>query len=50
MSAEQIQAFIQYYQRLTEHALHTLPPNCQQVFELNAKREIEPGKNKDPHA
>jgi D-glycerate 3-kinase len=40
MNAQQIHQFIQYYQRLTEHALLELPASCDQVFALNAQREI----------
>ena len=40
MSSEQIKAFIQHYQRLTEHALTTLPKRCDHVYELDSKRNI----------
>lgn len=40
MSAPQVMAFIQYYQRLTEHGLKTLPANCDRVFHLDAARQI----------
>ncbi len=40
MSDAQILNFIQYYQRLTEHALNTLPPRCNKVFELGRDRAI----------
>lgn len=40
MSAAQISRFIQYYQRLTEHGLLTLPAKCHEVFELSATRNI----------
>lgn len=41
MSEQQILQFIQYYQRLTEHGLATLPANCDVVFELDNDRKIE---------
>jgi len=41
MSEQQVLAFIQYYQRLTEHALVTLPASCDVVFHLNNNRKIE---------
>jgi D-glycerate 3-kinase len=44
MNAEQIERFIQYYQRLTEHALVSLPENCDLVFTLDPHRMIEPIK------
>jgi D-glycerate 3-kinase len=40
MNEQQIERFIQYYQRLTEHGLNTLPQKCDHVFELNAQRVI----------
>ena len=40
MSDEQIARFIQHYQRLTEHALSTLPEQCDKVFELDGERKI----------
>ncbi len=49
MNTQQIQHFIQYYQRLTEHALDKLPHSCDQVFELNAKREICSPQNEGNH-
>jgi len=41
MSKEQIHDFIQFYQRLTTHALETLPMRCNTVFSLNDTRGIE---------
>ncbi len=41
MSAEQIEHFIQHYQRLTEHALQQLPDRVNHLFKLDADREIE---------
>lgn len=40
MSAEEIEQFIQFYQRLTEHGLETLPDKCNVVFELDKNRKI----------
>lgn len=40
MNAEQIRSFIQYYQRLTEHALASLPAVCDQVFTLDPQRSV----------
>lgn len=40
MSAAQIQRFIQFYQRLTEHGLASLPTKCHEVFELDPTRKI----------
>lgn len=40
MDEKQIAQFIQYYQRLTEHGLATLPQDCDMVFELNGQRAI----------
>ena len=49
MNAQQVHDFIQYYQRLTEHALLELPARCDQVFALNAQREICPPQNEGKH-
>ena len=49
MDESQIQHFIQHYQRLTEHALTTLPSTCDHVFELNCAREIIAHKIKEVH-
>ena len=40
MSKQQVQTFIAYFQRLTEHALKTLPNDCDLVFHLDANRDI----------
>ena len=40
MSAADIMQFIQHYQRLTEHALVTLPAQSDLVFQLDAARSI----------
>lgn len=40
MTDTQIATFIQHYQRLTEHALATLPASCDTVFNLNEDRDI----------
>jgi len=50
MDEQQIQRFIQHYQRLTEHALKTLPEACDHVFELNSARAIIAHKTKVIHA
>jgi D-glycerate 3-kinase len=50
MNEQQIQRFIQHYQRLTEHALETLPSSCDHVFELNSDRAITAHKLKENHA
>lgn len=50
MNEQQIQRFIQHYQRLTEHALNTLPNRCDHVFELNSARAITAHKIKAAHA
>ncbi|MFT4748136.1 MAG: D-glycerate 3-kinase [Congregibacter sp.] len=50
MNEQQIQRFIQHYQRLTEHALKTLPNRCDHVFELNSERAITAHKLKEDHA
>ena len=49
MNEQQIQRFIQHYQRLTEHALKTLPNSCDHVFELNSERAITAHKFKEDH-
>lgn len=41
MSPEDIERFIQHYQRLTEHILLTLPKTAEYIFELNKNRKIE---------
>lgn len=40
MDNTQIASFIQYYQRVTEHALISLPKKCNTYFELDANRSI----------
>jgi D-glycerate 3-kinase len=40
MSAEQIGRFIGHYQRLTEHALATLPTRADMVLVQNTSREV----------
>ncbi|MFT2090813.1 P-loop NTPase fold protein [Paraglaciecola sp. 2405UD69-4] len=49
MNEQQILDFIQYYQRLTEHGLKTLPAACDHVFKLNAKRKIVEHTTKEVH-
>lgn len=41
MTDQQIDDFIQHYQRLTEHALETLPSRANYVFELDKNRGIQ---------
>ncbi len=40
MSDEEVANFVQHYQRITEHALHTLPSQCDTVFMLDNNRNI----------
>lgn len=40
MSESQVHEFIQFYQRLTEECLSTLPDKCDVVFELDDARKI----------
>ncbi len=40
MSAAQVARFIQFYQRLTEQTLQTLPSKAQALFTLNPQRKI----------
>jgi len=40
MSAEQVQRFIQHYQRLTEHTLKHLPESVHYLFRLDQDRQI----------
>jgi D-glycerate 3-kinase len=41
MSKAQVHNFIQYYQRLTEECLTTLPEQCDWVLELDENRQIQ---------
>ena len=50
MNEQQIQRFIEHYQRLTEHGLSTLPNTCDHIFELNHERTITAHKLKEIHA
>jgi D-glycerate 3-kinase len=50
MNEQQIERFIQHYQRLTEHALETLPSSCDHLFRLNSARAITEHKVKEIHA
>lgn len=50
MNEQQIQRFIQHYQRLTEHALKTLPNTCDHIYELNSARAITAHKLKENDA
>ena len=49
MDEQQVQRFIEHYQRLTEHALDTLPNTSDHVFELNHERAITAHKLKEVH-
>jgi len=40
MDDEGVHRFIQYYQRITEHLLETLPDKVDVLFELDEKRNI----------
>ena len=40
MSPQQIKRFIQYYQRVTEHNLETLPQMAQVVYSMDSDRQI----------
>lgn len=40
MSREQVQRFVQLYERVSRHALHTLPALADQVIRLDAQRRI----------
>ena len=40
MSAIEVANFVEYFQRLTEHALIDLPSKMDRVFSLNANREV----------
>lgn len=50
MSKVQVERFIQHYQRLTEHALNTLPHKCDEVFSLNSVRDITDHQTRKNHA
>jgi D-glycerate 3-kinase len=40
LSQEEVADFIQYFERLTKHALKVLPDRCQHVFYLDDDREV----------
>ena len=40
MNDDEVARFIEHYQRLTEHALSTLPQQCDTVFYLDEHRNI----------
>lgn len=40
MSAKQLEVFIAHYERLTRHALNTLPAQCDRVFKMDTERTI----------
>lgn len=46
MSKQEVHNFIQYYQRLTEHILATLPAKMDCVFELDENRRIRSATNR----
>jgi len=48
MSAEEIQQFIQHYERLTRHSLKYLPQNCQHLFQLTNKRQVAAYQTPNP--
>ena len=41
MSDDQILRFVQFYQRLTQHALTNMPAKCDSLFTLDTRRRIE---------
>ncbi len=41
MGEEEVARFIQFYQRLTEHCLRTLPPKVNHLFSLDGQRSIQ---------
>ena len=47
MNEQQVLDFIQYYQRLTEHGLNTMPKYCDITFSLDRNRQIISATNKD---
>ena len=50
MDKVEVERFIQHYQRLTEHALNTLPNKCDEVFSLNSLRDITAHQTRKNHA
>lgn len=48
MSPSQIKRFVQYFERLTRHALRILPSQADIIFELNENHEVIRRKNKPP--
>lgn len=50
MDKVQVERFIQHYQRLTEHALNTLPDKCDEVFSLNPSRAITAHQKRENYA
>lgn len=40
MQADELQSFIQHYERLTRHSLKYLPQTCQHLFQLSNKRQV----------
>lgn len=41
LRADEIERFVQHYQRLTQHALNTLPDSADIVIELNAQHAVD---------
>lgn len=50
MDARQVAAFIQYFQRLTEHCLRTLPPRMDHLYQLDRQRRIVSYRRQQPGA
>lgn len=40
LNEQQLRRFIQHYQRLTEHALQTMPDNANLVLQLNSDHQV----------
>jgi mannosyl-3-phosphoglycerate phosphatase family protein len=40
MDEKQVERFIKFYQRITEHTLKTLPPNVDYLYEMDSQRKI----------
>lgn len=50
MSEDQLKRFVEHFERLTRHALSTLPTRADLVFELNAKQEVIRRREKPAYA
>ena len=44
MGSDDIERFIQFYQRITEHSLETLPKTMDYLYQLDAQRNIVKAK------